>query len=169
MDDGVLACLADTLVAHGVGCLRFNFRGVGTSTGSHSDGEGELDDLCAVIDWLKEAHPTRSYWLGGYSFGANIAWRSLARGVQPERLLLIAPPLGSMDFPASPSGSPPARTPRTCTVDVFAGDADQFIDNELLNAFAESTQINLHVLTGANHFFSGQWDVLKKTIEDSLG
>lgn len=158
MEDGVLACLADTLVARGVGCLRFNFRGVGRSTGSHSDGAGELDDLCAVIDWLKKANPTRSYWLGGYSFGANIAWRSLARGVQPERVLLIAPPLGSMDFPASPAG----------TVDVFAGDADQFIDNKLLNAFAESTQINLHVLTGADHFFSGQWDVLKKTIEDSL-
>ena len=73
MEDVVLACLADTLVARGVGCLRFNFRGVGGSTGSHSDGAGELDDLFAVIYWLKTANPTRSYWLGGYSFGANIS------------------------------------------------------------------------------------------------
>ena len=158
MDDGVLQCLVDALVGVGIGCLRFNFRGVGRSAGSTGDGAGELDDLCAVIDWLNSTRPARSVWLGGYSFGANIAWRGLARGIDAERLLLLAPPIGTMDFAELDS----------CKVDVFAGDADQYIDHKLLDAFVASTQITLHVLAGADHFFSGQWDVLTTTIEDSL-
>ena len=184
MHDVVLDCLAQALRDAGVGCLKFNFRGVGRSEGAHYDAHegaqkgaqkgaqesaqkgaqesaqdgatGEVADLFAVADWLREARSPRSLLLGGYSFGANVVWQALARGMQAERALLIAPPIGAMQFPEF--------TP-ACPVDVFAGDADQFIDAAALDAWRG---IHLHRLSGADHFFTGQWQLLRETISGVL-
>ncbi len=168
MHDVVLDCLAQALGDSGVSCLKFNFRGVGRSEGAHYDAHegaqegaqdgaaGEVADLCAVADWLSEERSPRSLLLGGYSFGANVVWQALARGMQAERALLVAPPIGAMQFPEF--------TP-ACPVDVFAGDADQFIDAAALSAWRG---IRLHGLSGADHFFTGQWQLLRETISSAL-
>ena len=164
MHDAVLDCLAQALGDSGVSCLKFNFRGVGRSEGAHYGAQegaqegaaGEVADLCAVADWLQEERSPRSLLLGGYSFGASVVWQALAHGMQAERALLVAPPIGAMQFPEF--------TP-ACPVDVFAGDADQFIDAAALTAWRD---INLHRLSGADHFFSGQWQLLRETISGAL-
>ena len=43
--------LARTFTELGAVSVRFNFRGVGDSDGEYDEGEGERDDLIAVIDW----------------------------------------------------------------------------------------------------------------------
>src|SRR5205809_8067259 len=53
-----------------VATLRFNFRGVGTSGGKHDEGEGEIDDVFAAVDWAVRMHPGRKLIVGGFSFGA---------------------------------------------------------------------------------------------------
>ena len=45
---------AQALAGVGFDALRFNFRGVGTSTGSYGGGPGEEEDVRAVLDWLGE-------------------------------------------------------------------------------------------------------------------
>src|SRR3979409_69037 len=40
-----------------VATLRFNFRGVGLSSGVHDNGEGEQQDVMAAIDWAVKKHP----------------------------------------------------------------------------------------------------------------
>jgi alpha/beta superfamily hydrolase len=57
----------------GFAVLRFNFRGVGTSTGSHDDGVGERDDLRAAIEWLTREYPALPLVAGGFSFGSLVA------------------------------------------------------------------------------------------------
>jgi alpha/beta superfamily hydrolase len=52
MDDLVLTAVAEALAAQHVAIVRFNFRGVGASAGSHSGQGGEVDDLRAVLNWL---------------------------------------------------------------------------------------------------------------------
>lgn len=180
MHDAVLDCLAQALAETGVSCLKFNFRGVGRSTGAHhraqeraqepapegahhrapegaQDGAaGEVADLSAVVDWLDQARSPRSLVLGGYSFGASVVWQGLARGLAAERVLLVAPPIGAMPFPPF--------TP-ACPVHVFAGDADQFIDPAALAAWRG---VVLHRLSGADHFFTGQWGLLRETIAGAL-
>jgi uncharacterized protein len=153
MDDGVLDCLAQALLAAGVTCLRFNFRGVGASSGSYDGGAGEIDDLLAAIAWLEANEQPRELWVGGYSFGAFVAWESLAHGAAPARLLLIAPPVGRIPF-----------TPRLpgCPVDVFAGDQDEFVDQALLAGWAG---VNVQLIAGADHFFMGFRDDLRRRIE----
>src|SRR5437764_9568221 len=58
-----------------IGCavLRFNFRGAGASAGSFSDGEGEMDDCRAALDFVHDRYPHASLWVGGMSFGSWIA------------------------------------------------------------------------------------------------
>lgn len=57
----------------GLVTLRFNFRGVGTSTGSHDEGIGEQEDARAAVDWLAREYPSLPLVLGGFSFGSMVA------------------------------------------------------------------------------------------------
>jgi len=157
MDDPVLATVTDALAAAGIGALRFNFRGVGASQGSHDGGAGERDDLAAVLDWLRVHRPEAGLLLGGYSFGAAIISRFLEESpVEIERAILIAPPVGNL-----PTTPPDGRTP----VDVVAGDADPFLDLRALRAW---TAASMHVISGADHFFSGHRGELGQRISRIL-
>src|SRR5438477_8683618 len=51
----VISALFDELPAAGFTCLRFNFRGVERSTGTHDEGRGELLDVRAAIDAAADA------------------------------------------------------------------------------------------------------------------
>lgn len=158
MNDGVLGTLSAALAATGTGTLRFNFRGVGMSAGQHDGNGGEVEDLKAVLAWSRARHPDCRILLGGYSFGASTICQLLAEGnsAELERVLLVAPPVGGLPTPA-PDGQVPT--------DVFAGDADPFVDQDALSSW---DSVSLHTLTGADHFFSGQWDELEAKIRAAL-
>jgi len=51
--------------------LRFNFRGVEKSEGTHDDGRGEVADVAAAAEWLKATVPGKPLILVGYSFGSR--------------------------------------------------------------------------------------------------
>ena len=67
MRDAVLDTVADALLERGICCLRFNFRGAGASAGTFDGGDGECDDLAAVLRWLAD-ETSAPVWLAGYSF-----------------------------------------------------------------------------------------------------
>ena len=67
----------------GLVALRFNFRGVGVSTGSFDEGVGEQDDLRAALDWLESEYPTLPLVVGGFSFGSLVG---LAVGTEDARV-----------------------------------------------------------------------------------
>ncbi len=156
MDDAVLSVLARGLTGAGVRCLRFNFRGVGASAGTHDGKGGEVDDLLAAVNWLRKEHLPENLILGGYSFGAGVVWQALARINPPDRVILVAPPLRFMPFAPQPVDFP---------LDVFAGDADTFVDAA---ALADLKGARAHVIADADHFFSGKWRDLAAGIEAAL-
>ena len=57
----------------GLAVLRFNFRGVGGSDGTHDEGRGESGDLAAAAAWVRALAPGKPLILVGYSFGARCA------------------------------------------------------------------------------------------------
>src|SRR4029079_3164155 len=57
MNNNVVYRAAKALIAGGVTALRFNFRGVGASTGSYGDGIGEEEDVRAAVDYLRMNAP----------------------------------------------------------------------------------------------------------------
>src|SRR6516165_3335147 len=58
MNNNVVYRVAKALVDAGVAALRFNFRGVGGSTGQHAEGVGEEEDVRAALAYLRARHPT---------------------------------------------------------------------------------------------------------------
>lgn len=93
MHNKVVTTTARALRETGIATLRFNFRGVGHSDGQFDNGQGELDDLRAVVAWAALQHPDKALWLAGFSFGA---WVSLcgAADLRAKALISIAPPVG---------------------------------------------------------------------------
>lgn len=155
MHDAVLDILAGALLADGVCCLRFNFRGVGASEGRSSGGSAEAEDLLAAAAWLRAEHAPDELWLGGYSFGASIVWQAAA-AIDAQRLLLIAPPVGLMQF---------SDQDLQARIDVFAGDRDDYVDFARLNTLKGAT---VHQLAGADHFFMGFQDQLRAQIATAI-
>jgi uncharacterized protein len=68
----VVQALFDGLAAAGVAVLRFDFRGVGRSTGNHDGGGAERLDVAAAIEQLEPYVGDHPLVLAGYSFGANV-------------------------------------------------------------------------------------------------
>ena len=156
MHDAVLDVLARELLASGVTVARFNFRGVGRSKGRYDGQGGEAEDVRAMLEWLAAEHGGESTLLGGYSFGAAMAWQACQAGATPARVILIAPPVGMMRFEGAPLA---------CPVAVFAGDQDEFIDAD---ALAQWQGPEISIIKGADHFFSGKWDQLGAAIRSQI-
>src|SRR6266545_3292020 len=71
------------LVRAGCAVLRFNFRGVGRSSGSFDDGPGEMGDYGAALDYVAARFPTRPVWAAGFSFGS---WIAMETGAADDRV-----------------------------------------------------------------------------------
>jgi len=143
----------------GFSTLRFNFRGVGRSQGSYDDGQGELSDAAAALDWLQIANPDAAQcWIGGFSFGAWICMQLLMRRPEIDSFIAIAPPANRYDFaflaPCPASGM------------IIHGGADKVVPAESVVALSERLAsqkritINRHVIPNANHFFHEKIDLL---------
>ncbi len=161
MHDSVLTSAAAAMLAAGLNCLRFNFRGVGNSDGGHDEGNGEVEDVLAAMAFAREQQSGDPLWLLGYSFGARMAWAAASQQ-PPHGLILIAPPLGLMDF----SGTLPPQV----GVHVLLGDRDDFAPVASVRPWAEALQqpAAVHVLDGADHFFHGQGEALEDTVKAVL-
>jgi alpha/beta superfamily hydrolase len=84
----------------GVSCLRFNFRGVGRSTGTHDEGRGEVDDARAAFDWVAERTKGAPLYASGFSFGSRTALALALREPRIEKLIAVgvAVDLFDMEF-----------------------------------------------------------------------
>src|SRR4030095_1856826 len=83
------------LVKIGCAVLRFNFRGVGKSEGEFDQGEGEMADFRAALDYLAARYPGTPLWAAGFSFGAWVALETGAVDPRVEVLIGIAPPVAT--------------------------------------------------------------------------
>ena len=147
MHNKVVTMAARALRECGATTVRFNFRGVGRSEGRFDEGQGEADDLRAVVAWARAQHPGKTLWLAGFSFGAYVAYR-LAADLQPGLLLSIAPPVGrSWDFAD-------IRHPG-CPWLVIQGEADEIVDAQAVKAWAEAQRPppELVLMPDTSHFF----------------
>ena len=99
INNRVVYSLCQTFAKKGFSTLRFNFRGVGRSEGAYDNGEGELADAAAAMDWLQSTHPqVNSFWVAGFSFGAWIAMQLLMRRPELDGFIALSPPTNMYDF-----------------------------------------------------------------------
>ena len=154
--------LASTLYARGAAVLRFNFRGVGKSEGTHDHGRGELQDSLALLDWLRRRHPAAEAWVAGFSFGSWVASRVAASEGAVKRLLLVAPPVHTQTFDEM-RGCPVRKL-------VIQGTADEVCKPEnLARVFPTwADPKRLEMVEGASHFFDRKLAELGTAIERGL-
>jgi alpha/beta superfamily hydrolase len=118
------------------------------SAGEHDHGIGEVDDALAALDHLQKLHGELSLAIAGHSFGAWVGLR--AAGVRPEveRGVAAGLPVAVYDFAFLRQ----IRRPLL----VVQGDRDNFGPEETLKAAAGSwsEQVELAVISGADHFFT---------------
>ncbi|OGT46375.1 MAG: alpha/beta hydrolase [Gammaproteobacteria bacterium RIFCSPHIGHO2_12_FULL_41_20] len=158
MQNKVVTTLSRAFHNLGLCTVRFNFRGVGKSTGHYAEGVGEIEDLLAVIQWTKQANPDSILWLSGFSFGAYIA-ASVATRIEVAQLVLIAPAV--QHFPMM--SLPPLLAP--CLV--VQGDKDDVVSPGAVYEWANTRHPHPELIRfpQATHFFHGQLTELRNTIE----
>ena len=99
LSNKVVHTLARTFNDAGMPSLRFNFRGVGASAGTHDGGPGEVQDALAAVRYCRERWPQARLWLAGFSFGAAVAIRA-SMAAAPAGLVAVAPAVDRMDIGA---------------------------------------------------------------------
>jgi alpha/beta superfamily hydrolase len=158
MDNKVVYRAARAAREAGFIALRFNFRGVGSSTGQFDHGIGEKDDVASVINWLEKNYTGLPLALVGYSFGA---WVGLQVGCRDQRIRALAGlglPLDLYDFEFLIDNPKPA----ICIV----GTRDEFCSQESLQRLAGRLPASsvVHPIGNADHFFADKVEVVENLI-----
>ena len=99
MNNKIVVELFQTFMENNFSVCRFNFRGVGKSDGEFDNGQGELADAAAALDWLeKENFDNSQCWVSGFSFGSLIAMQLLMRRPEINRFISVSPQPNVYDF-----------------------------------------------------------------------
>ncbi len=162
MHNKVVYRAAAGLLEAGLVTLRFNFRGVGNSSGAHDDGNGEKQDVRDALDFLTENYPNKEITLAGFSFGSRVGSEVALTDERIVRLISIGTPVDKYDF----SFLKECRKP----ILFVHGDRDEFGSLESLNSLvaqvAENTETKLVVFENCGHFFDKHLNELKDTVRD---
>ena len=162
MDNKVVWALARAFQELGAATIRFNFRGVGASPGTHDSGRGETDDALAVIAHGRQRWPGAALWLAGFSFGGVVAIRA-AGSANPARFVAVAPGINKTDVRDA--------APPRCPWLIVQGDADDVVPPSAVFAWAAAREPAegvpkpaVKVLPGAGHFFHGRINELRDAV-----
>jgi alpha/beta superfamily hydrolase len=98
MHNKVVYQAAKSLDALGLPVLRFNFRGAGSSAGSHDGGRGEQQDVRAALDFLAREFPDVPLLLAGFSFGCWVGLRVACADERVADLIGLGTPVNNADF-----------------------------------------------------------------------
>jgi alpha/beta superfamily hydrolase len=134
----------------GLTTLRFNFRGVEKSEGTHDDGRGEVGDVAAAVAWLRAEAPSLPLMLVGYSFGARCVIAHAIDDPAVAGVVTIGLPLRIWRFDDLPS--------LRCPLAVVQGTKDEYGSiEEVETALARlAPRGRLYEVAGASHLFPGR-------------
>jgi hypothetical protein len=148
--------------------LRFNFRGAGLSQGEHDQGNGEVEDVRAALNWL-DAEFHLPIVFAGFSFGAAVGLRAACADPRVSAVIAVGTPVGPV--------AADSEVPRTYTFEFLenyarpklfiSGARDQFGPRAKLEALIASLPEpkSLVIIEGADHFFEGRLREMREAIE----
>ena len=156
------------LNSFGFPVLRFNFRGAGLSQGEHDQGNGEVEDVRAALDWL-DAEFHLPLLFAGFSFGAAVGLRAACPDSRVKAVIGVGAPV----VPVAEG----TESPRIYTFDFLqdcmkpklfvSGARDRFGPREQLEKMVANMPEpkKLVLIEGADHFFEGRLSELRTEIE----
>ena len=125
---------------------------MGSSSGKFDEGDGETDDVLAIVRHAQQEYGDLPLILSGFSFGAYVQARA-AQHLHPHRLVLIAPAVGRFAMP-------PVRHDTL----LVHGELDEVVPLADVLEWARPQHLPIVVLPEAGHFFHGRLNELKQIV-----
>ncbi len=157
MDNKVVQTLTRAFTQSGWTAVRFNFRGVGSSAGTHDEGRGELEDMLLVV---AATAPVGAICLAGFSFGAFVsthAFQRLSVSRDIDKLVLVATSV-------TRSAAAPIASEAHMKTLVIHGEQDDTVHLADVMDWARAQALPVTVVPGGGHFFHGQLSLLKNLV-----
>ncbi|MHA1684667.1 MAG: alpha/beta hydrolase [Promethearchaeota archaeon] len=170
MNNNVVTALFHGLKQH-ASTIRFNFSGVGNSTGIHEGGAGEVKQVETVIEYmtgqfLMEQDIVRE-WRGihviGYSFGAAVAAPAAIKSRMTTSFTSISLPFAM--FPGLATKAIEYQKTTHLPIYFLTGDKDDFTDTDTFNQWITkfAGPIQRDTLPNIDHFYANhETTVLEK-------
>ena len=155
MNNRIVQEIYNVFIKNNFSVLRINFRGVGKSDGTFDNGQGELSDAAAALDWVERENQDYSQcWVSGFSFGSLICMQLIMRRPEVTKFIAIAPQPNVYDFtflaPCPTSGQ------------IIYGKNDELVPEEnILNlkkrlSLQKNIEVKFDPILNANHFYKGK-------------
>src|ERR1700687_1188599 len=130
--------------------LRFNFRGVGRSTGVYDQGQGELEDAKAALTFLSELFPGLPLYAAGFSFGCRVALQLASQEPAIKAVLGVGLAVRLFDFEFAKTINQPKA--------LIQAERDEYGSLDEVNALVAqmSPPKKLFIVPGAAHLCTGQ-------------
>jgi hypothetical protein len=173
MQNKVVQTLAKAFVQNGWRAVRFNFRGVGASAGSHDEGRGELEDLLSVISQSQTMAGDASiisprarsqFALAGFSFGAFVTSHAVSQWTESETLEKVVL-VGTAASRFQVAAIPAQLHEKTL---VLHGEVDDTVPLNSVMDWARPQSLPVTVIPGVAHFFHGQLPLLRAMVSRHL-
>lgn len=165
MHNKVVFRAAAGLVDAGLATLRFNFRGVGASTGVHNEIEGGIEDVRDALEYLVTEYPGEDLTLAGFSFGSRTGLAVGKDDERVQRLISIGTPVDKYDYEFLIGLHKPIL--------FIHGDQDEFGSvqgmQKLIDELSKSADTELVVFKDCGHFFDEHLDELRVTVKNWVG
>lgn len=161
MHNPVVNCIREVYLRKGYSTLRFNFRGTGKSMGHHDQGQGEMQDVFGAQDFLKSLGYS-TIDLAGYSFGAWVNLMAARKEHGFARLVMVSPPVDFIEFKDVSDISALNL--------VISGEHDDYASCDHIKNLLKNWNKNaiFREIPGADHFYSSELGLLRKTLEEYL-
>ena len=161
MSNNVVETVVQAYRQKGYTTFRFNFRGVGQSEGNYDEGIGEQEDVLAGLSYLNGLGKS-SIDLAGYSFGAWVNALGLKSFDHAKRMIMVSPPVNFIDFSFLGYN---ARIQL-----VIAGSEDDIAPPGMIKGMLQAwnPEVHFNIIQGADHFYGGKTDEIKKIIRNFL-
>jgi len=158
-DNKVVQTLGRALHTLGYTVWLPDFRGVRESQGVHDDGQGEVDDLAAVLAQARLECPAQAQTvvLAGFSFGSmvvtRLATRLAAQHAPAQRLILVGTATSRWQVDPVPADTL-----------VIHGETDEVVPLHSVLDWARPQELPVVVIPGADHFFHRKLTIIKRLV-----
>ena len=158
MHNKVVFKVAQTLQSLNMPALRFNFRGVGHSTGTYDEGRGEMDDVRYALEFLSRRYPGLPVVLGGFSFGAYVGLRVAAADDRVQAMIGLGVPARMLNGDVLEGSQKPKL--------IIQGTNDELAPYDQTAQWFEQVPApkSMVAVRGADHFFQGRLDEVQAII-----
>ena len=158
MHNKVVFKVAQTLQSLNMPALRFNFRGVGHSTGTYDEGRGEMDDVRYALEFLSRRYPGLPVVLGGFSFGAYVGLRVAAVDDRVQAMIGLGVPARMLNGDVLEGSQKPKL--------IIQGTNDELAPYDQTAQWFEQVPApkSMVAVRGADHFFQGRLDEVQAII-----